>query len=330
MAGTLDLAQAFGSGGLTTNYTPGISGSPYPADLYGDGSTAQPDDGGAASTPVYTDPYAAYGGTARYNQLRADYTNQSNQTNQSILDRIGAEGTKYGSGIQDFVENLGAGQGKINAKSVQNELSKRQGSAGVLDMIGRGVRSGGVMLSNKNAASSSGADAIARAYADIGRREQTGVNNQFAQGNNAIAADQAALDLQRSQGVRHLGEDKTTVINGIVTDAQNALAALNQAAASASLPDRVDIEARKQEVRNQAMAKLQEYDQALTSGLANIHPSDVLENRAKAAALNTAGTAADNVFSFNTAVPQQLQDTGPFTSDLPLFTFNRKNQQAGI
>lgn len=292
------------------------SGLPIYTDSSGGGGGSG---GGTYSAPA--DPYAKWGGQAGYNQAVADYGTQKNSALGSIDSRINDEGTKYGSTIQDFLDSTGASQRKIDSQTIQNELAKRQGTAGVLDMIGHGLRSGGVILANKNASTSSAGDALARAWGDIGRREQSGVGNQYEQGKSGIGDAQNELQLQEQQGVRHLGENKTEVINSIVSDAQTAIAGLNQSAANASLPDRIDIEAKKQEIRNTAMAKLQAYDATLNNGVAGIKPIDNMAAKSKAASLDTAGTAADNPFNFTTNVSQQFDNTGPFASELPIFTF---------
>jgi hypothetical protein len=264
--------------GVTT-YAP-MSQNPNPSTGGSSGGTGG---GGGGGGSAAADPYAKWGGKAGYDRAVADYHTQAGSVDSSINDRIGNEGSKYNSGILDFLDSTGASQRKIDGQTVQNELAKRQGGAGVLDKIGHGLKSGGVLLANKNATNSSAGEALARAWSDIGRRDQTGVNNQYEQGKSGIADSENELQLQIQQGVRHMGENKTQIINSIVSDAQNAIAALNQAAANASLPDRVDIEAKKQEVRNKALGSLQAYDATLNQGVANIKPIDNLAAKTKAA-----------------------------------------------
>ena len=147
------------------------------------------------------------------------------------------------------MQSLKEGQRGIDSKAVQTELAKKQGTTGVLGMVGRGIKSGGVMLGNKNAASSSGAEAIARAYGDIGRRELSNVGNQYAQGMDQVQQAQVGLDEQRATGVRKYGENKAMVVNNIVSEARNKLAALDGQIAGASLPNRINIEAEKEAIK---------------------------------------------------------------------------------
>lgn len=273
--------------------------------------------GGGGRGPV-VDPLA---------QVRADYNRQVGNTYGSIYGAVDQNAEHYNNSILDYLDSARAGQKSIDSKAVQNELSKRQGTAGVLDMIGHGIRSGGVLLANKNASSSSATDALGRAYSDIGRRQQTGVNNQYEQGNNAIQDSQEAFNIQQQGALRGLGQNKNDIVNDIVNKAQDALTALNSSAQSATLPDRIDIESEKQRIKNAALGKLQQYDQTLNNGVASIRPQDATVNRTKAAALDTAGTAADNAFSYDAAIPAQFQDTGPFASELPIFTFPGSRKQ---
>lgn len=260
-------------------------------------------------------------------QVRADYNRQVGNTYGSIYGAVDQNAAHYNNSILDYLDSARAGQKSIDSKAVQNELSKRQGTAGVLDMIGHGIRSGGVMLANKNASSSSATDALGRAYSDIGRRQQTGVNNQYEQGNNAIQDSQEAFNIQQQGALRGLNQNKNDIVNDIVNKTQDALTALNSSAQSATLPERIDIEGEKQRIKNAALTKLQQYDQTLNSGVSSIRPQDAAVNRSKAAALDTAGTAADNAFSYDASIPAQFQGTGPFASELPIFTFPGSRKQ---
>lgn len=309
-------------------------GSPAPAakpaaTTYSSPAAVTSGGGGAsvAAAPQYVDPYAntVFGSTANYNRVQGDWNTQRDNTLSSINDRVGNDAATYHSGILDYIDNLKSGQSKIDAQAVQNELARMQGVAGVMGTVGRGLRSGGVTLANKNATTSSAAEALAAAYADIGQRELTGVDNQYETGKYNIGLSQADLDAQAATGMRHMNENKNNIVNGIVSDAQSAIASLNQAAASASLPDRLDIEAKKTEIRNQAMARLQAFDGELAG--AKPAAASVDANRAQANQLETAGNTAANPFQFTAALPAQFQNTGPFASELPLFSLPTNKKQ---
>lgn len=275
------------------------------------------------------DPYAGtvFGSTANHDRIQNDWNSQRDTTMSSINDRIGNDANTYHSSIIDYIESLKNGQGKIDQSAVQNELARQQGQTGVIGTVGRGLRSGGIVLANKNAGTSSATEALARAYSDIGQREMSGVDNQYENGKYKIGLDQADLDAQAATGARHINDNKNNVINTIVSDAQSAIAALNASASTASLTDRVDIEAKKAEIRNQAMAKLQAYDGELAG--AKPAAASVETNRGQANQLAQAGNAAANPFQYSTEIPTQFQSSGPFASDIPLFSLTgtkNKNQ----
>lgn len=275
----------------------------------------------------YYDPAAAAAAAAQA-QAQSDYNSSKDATFGSINDAINSGASGYNSSILDYLDSLKSSQGAINNKAVQNELSRSTGTAGVLDMVGHGIRSGGVTLANDNASNSSAADALAKAYGDIGRRQLSGVGNQYELGKSDIAQSQTALDQANSTELRHASENKTNIINSIVSQATDKLSALNAAAASASLPDRLDIESQKSQIQQQALSALQQYDQALSSGISGNAPTSVEANRATAAGLASAGTAPDDAFNYTTDVPANLQSTGPFASELPIFTLPSKKQTA--
>lgn len=290
--------------GYATSITPAGSSTPY------------------GQSPV-PDPYAAWGGKGAYDSLVSGFgTQKSNITSTSNEAAQNAAKGLHGS-ILDFLDSLRSGQGRIDESGVQNELAKKQGYNGVLDMVSHGLQSGGVLLSNKNASSSSAVDALARAYGDIGRRENNNVNNQYELQNHNIGLQQEDLNLQRSQGIRHLNEGQEQSVNGIVLDARNRLAALDASIASANLPQRIDIENEKRAIHDQVAGILGQYNSELNSGAAAINPSSTDARRATAAGLSTAGVSATSPFDFTSATPAQFQGSAP-TSDLPLYTTPRK------
>lgn len=277
------------------------------------------------------DPYAKYGGTAAYNALVSGFGAQKTNIINTAGEAASNAGKNLGSSITDFINNLRDSQKAIDNKGVQNELSKIQGGRSILDMVGRGIKSGGVMLAGRNAGNSSGAEAIAHAYGDLGRREMSKVGNQYELGNFDINQQQGALDQKRDQYVN--GDygyklSKENVVSGIVTDARGKLAALDAAMASASLPDRIAIEQEKESIRQQVLGQLSQYDQQLASQNGTVSAMGQDARRNQAFNLSSAGVAPEHQFDFATQAPAQLQGTGPFASDLPIFTYGQKRQLA--
>lgn len=277
--------------------------------------------GGTAPQQIQVDPYAGtvFGSQAGYNQAVSDYNNLRDTTLGSVNNAIGQGAAGYNSGILDYLDQRKLQQNNINGESVQNELARQQGGRSILDMVGTGIKSGGVLLANNNAGSSSGQEAIARAYGQIGRQQMSSVGNQFAQGQAKIGTEQDNLLAQDATQSRHTQESKTNTINSIVNSATSQLASLNQAAQYASLPDRINIEAKIAEIKQQAMDALTAYDQELSGGIASQGPASADSVRGQASTLLNAGTAPTNAFDFNTEVPAQFQNTGQFASSLPIF-----------
>jgi hypothetical protein len=280
---------------------------------------------------VAADPYAKYGGLGEYQKLQSGFANQKNNIFGSALDAARASGGELRGSILDFVDSLRSGQQQIDQAGVNNELARRQGQQGVMGMVGRGIQSGGIQLANKNAVDSSAAEGIARAYGDIGRRQLSSVGQQYELGNRDVESQQANLDQQRNSFVdRKYGESKDRVVNNIVEQARNSLAALDASMLSASLPDRIAIEQEKNNIRNQVVGELAQYDQFLRDQVGSVHGMDQGARRAEAARLATAGVAPEESFDYTDEVPMEFQETGPFASELPIFTYRSRRQNQGV
>lgn len=284
--------------------------------------------GGGGYTAPVSDPYAQWGGESKYNALVDSFNKQKGV----ILDTSGRAAdtgaAKLHGNILDFLDQYRGGQQKIDQSAVNNELAKRQGVSGVQGMVGRGIRSGGVTLANKNASDSSAAGAIARAYGDIGGRELRGIGNEYEQQNQEIGLQQQDLGRQANQFGRHYEEDKKSLVNNIVTDAQLKLAALDAQIADADLPDRIAIEQEKARIKADATDKLYQYDDYLSRERGKIKPTSVGDRRIQAEQLQNAGTdLGEGAFNFTEQVPAQFQG-GPFASDLPLFSVRGGRREA--
>lgn len=290
----------------------------------GAGQAAAPVAAPVAAPAPPPDPYAAWGGRAAYDSLVSGYDTQKSNISNTAGDSATTSVNALHGSILDLLDSVRSGQGKINEAGVQNELAKKQGYNSILDMVSHGIQSGGVTLANKNASSSSAADAIARAYGDIGRRQNNKVNNQYELGNHNIGLQQEDLNLQKAQGVRHINESEQTSVDSIVADARNKLAALDAAIAGSNLPQRINIEQEKARIKEAVSGILGTYNNDLNSGVAAINPASADANRVSASGLATAGVSATNPFNFTTSAPAQFQNTGPFASELPIFTAPRK------
>lgn len=316
-APTLAVQHSPGTGNLTTTVNPQDGGSYSFANSGGSG-------GSGGATYSY-DPYAQWGGKANYDSMLSGFNSQKNNIITTADEAVNNQGLTLKNNILDFVGGLRTGQRAIENKSINNELAKKQGTASIIDMVGRGIRSGGVTLANRNSGDSSAVKAIADAYGNLGRRNLSSVNNQYEMGNRNIEQDQLALNEQRDAGVRKIGDSKVQVINSIVSEARNQLAALDAAIANASLPQRINIEQEKESIRQRALGALAQYDQLLANETASIKAGTLDARRAEATRLAGLGQASETAFNFTDQAPLELQNGVP-VSGLPIFAVPRNKR----
>lgn len=270
------------------------------------------------------DPYAQWGGQAKYNTLVNDFNKQKSNIYGSATDSANAINSQMGRSIADFLDSQRIAQSGIDSNAAKNYLAKQQGVAGIMGSVGRGIRSSGVMLANKNAGNSSAAGAIANAYGDQGRRQMAGVGNQFELGKQDIQTAQDNYNVQRASGVRNLQGTKQDKINELVLGARDKFAQLDAAMANASLPGRIAIDQEREKVRQQVVGQLQGLDAQLNSGIASIQAQSEDQRMEEASRLGKEGRdLGADAFQYSTEIPLEQQNTGPFASELPLFSLNR-------
>lgn len=286
---------------------------------YSDGGPMQP--GSTLNPSPTTDPQAAAKAAAQSAARESFGIGKSNIYSSATT---GADAWKSGqrNNILDFIDSLRSGQSGIDNQRINNEVNRQRGTSDVLGMVSRGLQSGGVMLANRNASNSSAAEAIARAYGELGQRQQSGVNNQFSMGERGIDQAQQAFDTQRQSGLRRFATDKVSKIDEIVGNAQNAFAELNQQAANADITDRVAIEQEKENIRNQVLSQLAELDQVL-GGQESIQAAGRDQIRSQATGLNQSGAATPDQFTYDSQAPL-MQQSGPSLGMLPLYSNRRR------
>jgi hypothetical protein len=245
----------------------------------------------------------------------------------SLNEGIGQYGNRYGSNIGRYIEDLTSGQRNIDSMGARNELARNQGQAGVLGMVGRGIKSSGVMLGNRNAGDSSAAGALAGAYGQLGTRQMASVGNQYELGNADIMNQQQAFDTSKRRGMEDLQMGKNEYVTGLLNEVQSTMATLNAQLMDASLPDRIAIEQEKEAVRQRANQALQGYDQQLTSGVGGVQASSTDARRAEANRLQGLGTdLGAGAFDFTQQAPMQFQGNAPSGGNLPIFTLPRRRR----
>lgn len=273
------------------------------------------------------DPYAKYGGQANYDKQMGEFNKQKSGIHTSSDEAIGTAGRGIRGSVLDLISSLQGSQSKVDNRARNNELAKIQGSRGVLDMVGRGIRSGGVTLANKNASDSSAAGALARAYGDLGRREMGDLNNEYAVENSEIGLLQEDIERQKSKGIRNIDEDIADAVSSIANKARNSLAALDAAMADADMMDRIAIGAERDKVKARALNALGQYEKLVRQRAGQVKAQSREQLRAKAFNLSNEGVAADVPYDYTAEMPGTLQGTGPFASELPLFTFPKQEEE---
>jgi len=282
-------------------------------------TTTQANTGGGGSA-AKADPYAKWGGRAGLDQARNNLMEGlNNSANQS------AASWRYGA--EDTLNALTEKQNNINRMGAQNELARTQGRQGILGMVGRNLRSSGVMLANKNASDSSAAGALANAYGDIGHRELNKVGNQYAMQGEEIRRLQENQTRDLTTKTNRLREDKNFQVNDIVNKARTAIGALNADMANASIPDRIAMEQEINRIKNGMLDSLQKLDSDLASAPSNIRADSADARRAEAQRMAGEGMEASNPFEFNQDINTQFQG-GPFAGNMPLYTFPRNRQRS--
>lgn len=112
---------------------------------------------------------------AARNSFNSGRTNIYDSARGAVQGTIGSQRNN----ILDFVDSLRNSQQGIDQGRIKAQLGKDRATTGIMGMVGRGIQSGATMLANRNAGDSSASGAIAKAYGDLGNRQQSDVNNQF-------------------------------------------------------------------------------------------------------------------------------------------------------
>ena len=272
------------------------------------------------------DPYARWGGQSQYNRLVSGFDTQKSGIFDSASAAAKTSGLGLRNSILDFIDSLRTGQSQIDNRGINNELARQRGAADVYNSMNQGIRSGGVTLANRNASDSSAAEAIARAYGDIGRRQMSDIGNQYEMENVEIGLAQDDLLRQRAAGLRRFESAEEQAVTSIIADATDKLSALDTAMANASLPERIALNTEKNKIRSQVEKVLAPY----MSGLSQANSVRAMGGDARIAEATrrrSLGMAPSRQFDFSTDTPVGLEGSGPVSSELPIFTYRNDNEE---
>lgn len=268
---------------------------------------------------------AAADEAARVARLRAGFDTQQNALNSSLAMSGQAEADKLHSGILDFLDQYKAAQLGIDRQGQQNQLTRTQGQTGILRALNSGLKSSGTMLGNRNAGSSSGMEALSRAYGQNASGQNAQLSNNFIQGQNSIANAQLDLGTQVTSQQRKIEEAKAVAVNKLVQDAQTQFAALDAAKVNANIPDRIDIEAEKNKIRTQVTQQLAAIDGQLTNGVAQNPAASADAVRTEGKRLASLGNRPEKPFQMNQG-NFQFQTPTQAPTQLPIFTFGKQRK----
>jgi len=315
--------------GYGPSYSPATPMDYNPNPTYSSFTTAG--ESAPAQAPAYVDPYAQWGGQAAYDSLIGEIgMGKRNAISSADASRDAAfRGGR--SSILDYIDDLKLSQQGIDQKRANAQFSQYEGKGDITEMVGRGIRSGGVMLANKNAGSSGAAGQIARAYGELGNREVKDVNNQFELENQGIDLEQQGLATAGEKQKRKIDEFKIGQSEEIATTARNSLAALEAQRVGASLPEQFQIDQEVQAIKDATMAKLGELDTLLATERGKINPIGRQQVMAKANKMRTAGTGGPQMFNFNTNAPDMSMG-GPSLAgaEVPTYSNIALNKRRGV
>jgi len=289
------------SGGMVTSDGLNASGNPI-FDASGNridyGATTQ------------TDPFARWGGKSVYdNQINALNTGKNNVYNTGIAGGEAGYTTGRGS-ILDFIDSARRTQTGIDTGRANVAYSQKTGADAIEGMVGRGIQSGGVMLANKNAASSGAAGQIARAYGELGNREMAGLSGQAALENQDLTMQQNDLTNSFGTQKRKIDEFKAKTINDIATTAEADLTALETQRLKSDLPTQFAIDAEIARIKEGVTAKLGELDSLLSTEQSKINPMTGAQVAAKGYQMAESGQGGPQMFNFNTNAAPMSFSTG--------------------
>lgn len=207
---------------------------------------------------------------AAQNAARDKVAQGQKATFESANDAASAWNKKQTQAAKDFGVQYGLDMDALNSQYTQAEAGKMSAYSGIMDMINRGIKSGNTMLAGRNASRSSAADAIARAYSELGNREASGVEQDYQLDMESLGRQYNALTAGKKSFEEGIQTETDLEIGKIVQDARDALYKLNEIYADADISDRLQVDQLKEQVRQEARAKvgeLQKFAQTQTAGI---------------------------------------------------------------
>jgi hypothetical protein len=227
----------------------------------------------------------------------------------------------YNTNAIGLANKYGDAQKGVNTSRENVELNRLGGMQSLADKVRQGVQSGAIGLANRNASDSSGAEGLARGWQRYGNQQASAINADTFNQNRSLDEQQSTIVRDKDESLRQLHVAKEEQVQNVQADVESKLQALDAEAANQGITGRVQIGVLKQQVVQDAMARLGELDGWLQDQL-NQHQAlgreQVIQN---AGALQAAGRQGDNPYQLQG--PQVAVQGAPI-SQLPLYTQKRR------
>jgi hypothetical protein len=195
------------------------------------GSTSQP-----AYTPPPPDPFARWGGKANYDALVSSIDASLGNVKTGGAEAFGSLKTNLYSGADDLIDSVTTGQKGIDHARENVELNRLRSVGDLIDYVRSGIRQGATRLSGWNSLDSSGAEGIARLYANLGNKEARNVGNKSFLENRDIDFQQEGLDTTKASGQKKLQRFKESETQRIGSEVRQKLASLDEQVIGNSTP----------------------------------------------------------------------------------------------
>lgn len=252
------------------------------------------------------------------------------QSLANILNQIASkQGQAVGSGQSQFATELGdyqtgagsllntaqQGQSNINRELQTAEQNKQQSITSLLNQLKQNSQSDAVKLGSANALGSSAADALARGEVNYGNQQRDTIGTQEQAALDQASSDQSNLNSQVQTQLASLHQQRDSSVTQIGNEVSDALNQLDYYANGLGLSGKVQVDALKNQVVNDGLAKLQSIDSWLTTQLAANNP--ITKDQAAANAysdIQAGNTNAGNPFTFSDPNNAATNTTAPSTT----------------
>lgn len=224
---------------------------------------------GGTATRVVADPYARWGGVSGFNAAKGKLDANATGYRQGAETSLRDVGDEYTGKVNRFVNEITDSQGGINQGLARNALNLRTTMADIVRGIQTGIRSGGVALAGMNASDSGAADAMARAYAQVGNNQTSDARGEAGVQFEELQQQQGALDRTRREGIDEQGRWTGTETDRVRNDFNSKLDSLAAMAAAEGIGGYGDKGVVSQVV-DAALSRLAEINQSRDSRLAGV------------------------------------------------------------